>query len=177
LRGEVSEMVERSEELLLAEIRTILNEAVTAKEQSKELYLIAAIYPQDIEDVARKIFSKAQPIIEKQVLDRRLDRPKLREKIAESEFELTKHLAHEHEFTMTAYTWKELEPRFREYYYYRADKILALIPTEEEIKKLARWEVGEELCCLIGNKMLEDMEAGKLLGKQLEEYMKNYLKG
>ena len=43
-------------------------------------------------------------------------------------------------------------------------------------QKKARWEVGEELCCLIGNKMLEDMEAGKLLGSQLEEYMKHYLK-
>ena len=44
--------------------------------------------------------------------------------------------------------------------------------TEEEI----RWEVGEELCCLIGNLMLENMEAGKLLGKQLGDYMKQYLK-
>ncbi len=45
------------------------------------------------------------------------------------------------------------------------------------IEKQVRREVGEELCCLIGNKMLEDMEAGKLLGNQLREYMKRYLKG
>jgi len=43
-------------------------------------------------------------------------------------------------------------------------------------EKQARWDVGEELCCLIGNLMLGDMEAGKLLGNQLEEYMKHYLK-
>jgi len=42
--------------------------------------------------------------------------------------------------------------------------------------KESRREVGEELCCLIGNKMLEDMEAGKLLGSQLREYMRHYLK-
>jgi len=40
-----------------------------------------------------------------------------------------------------------------------------------------RWKVGEELCCLIGNTMLRDIEAGKLLGSQLNEYMKQYLKG
>jgi len=56
------------------------------------------------------------------------------------------------------------------------DQILLLFPDEQEIKRQTRWEVGEELCCLIGNKMLEDMEAGKLLGNQLEEYMKHYLK-
>ena len=43
--------------------------------------------------------------------------------------------------------------------------------------KDTRWEVGGELCCLIGNLMLEDMEAGKLLGNQLNEYMKHHLKG
>ena len=43
-------------------------------------------------------------------------------------------------------------------------------------QKQARWEVGGELCCLIGNIMLKDMEAGKLLGEQLKEYMKHYLK-
>lgn len=39
-----------------------------------------------------------------------------------------------------------------------------------------RWQVGEELCCLIGNLMLEDMEAGKKLGEQLNEYMKSLKK-
>jgi len=38
----------------------------------------------------------------------------------------------------------------------------------EETEKETRWEVGGELCCLIGNKMLKDMEAGKLLGDQAE---------
>lgn len=28
-------------------------------------------------------------------------------------------------------------------------------------------EVGEAICCLVGNLMLEDMEKGKLLGEQL----------
>lgn len=44
-------------------------------------------------------------------------------------------------------------------------------------KKAERWKVGEELCSLIGLKMLEDMEAGVRLGNQLEPYMKQYLKG
>ncbi|MBU1173096.1 MAG: hypothetical protein KKD44_26330 [Proteobacteria bacterium] len=47
----------------------------------------------------------------------------------------------------------------------------------EEAKKQERWNVGEELCCLIGNLMLVDKEKGKLLGDQLNEYMKHYLKG
>ena len=55
-----------------------------------------------------------------------------------------------------------------------ADQILShIIPI---IKAQERWAVGEELCCLIGNLMLEDKEAGILLGNQLNEYMKNYLK-
>lgn len=45
------------------------------------------------------------------------------------------------------------------------------------IEGQVRWEVGEELCCLVGNKMLEDMEAGKLLASQLEDYMNKRLKG
>lgn len=55
------------------------------------------------------------------------------------------------------------------------------LPTNDEMQdakteEQVRWEVGEELCCLIGNLMLEDMEAGKLFGEQLREYLK-YLKG
>ncbi len=58
---------------------------------------------------------------------------------------------------------------------------IALLHQQAEIsfkagQEQARWDVGEELCCLIGNKMLLDIEVGKLLGKQLEEYMKHYLK-
>jgi len=44
------------------------------------------------------------------------------------------------------------------------------------IAKQERWNVGEELCCLIGNLMLRDMSAGRLLGDQLKDYINNYLK-
>ena len=47
---------------------------------------------------------------------------------------------------------------------------------EESIKREARWKVGEELCSLIGNLMLEDKGKGKLLGDQLQECMVNYFK-
>ncbi len=57
-----------------------------------------------------------------------------------------------------------------------ADQIIALLPDEEAIRKATRWEVGEELCILIGNKMLEDTKAGELLGEQLRDYMNHYLK-
>ncbi len=53
--------------------------------------------------------------------------------------------------------------------------IIALF-NEEEIRKQERWNVGEELCCIIGNKMLEDMDAGILLGNQLQDYMNQSLK-
>jgi len=43
----------------------------------------------------------------------------------------------------------------------------------DESKKQAKWQVGEQLCYLIGNLMLKDMEAGKLLAEQLREYMKS----
>ena len=55
-------------------------------------------------------------------------------------------------------------------------EIEALFPDEEEIREQERWEVGEELCILIGNKMLEDTKTGELLGEQLRDYMNNYLK-
>jgi hypothetical protein len=49
---------------------------------------------------------------------------KLREKIAKFEFQFVLTIAHAHEFTMTTYTWKKLEQRFKEYYYHRADQII-----------------------------------------------------
>lgn len=49
---------------------------------------------------------------------------KIREGIAKAEFELVLRLACEHEFTLSAYTWEELEPKLKEYYYYRAEQIL-----------------------------------------------------
>ena len=45
----------------------------------------------------------------------------------------------------------------------------------DEIRRRERWSVGEELCCLIGSLMLKDMEAGKLLGKQLNAYLKHLI--
>ena len=56
------------------------------------------------------------------------------------------------------------------------DDVIRLEAELGEAKKQERWNIGEELCCLIGNKMLEDMEAGKLLGEQLRDYMNNCLK-
>jgi len=53
-------------------------------------------------------------------------------------------------------------------------QLLKAIPI---IRATERWTVGEELCCLIGNLMLEDREAGILLGNQLKEYMKWHLRG
>ena len=35
-----------------------------------------------------------------------------------------------------------------------------------------RWRFGESLCCLIGNTMLDNMEAGKLLAEQLTPTLK-----
>lgn len=55
------------------------------------------------------------------------------------------------------------------YQYGIADSILALLP---ESQNTAR-EIGYTLCNLIGNLMLENMEAGKLLGKQLEPVIKH----
>jgi len=56
------------------------------------------------------------------------------------------------------------------------DDVIRLEAELGEAKKQERWNIGEELCCLIGNKMLEDMGAGKLLGEQLMDYMNNCLK-
>ncbi len=75
-----------------------------------------------------------------------------REKIAEYEFGLVLRLAHEHGFKMSALTWEELEPKFREYYYYRAVKILAFISKDKpplleqknchEVNNPSDWNMG-----------------------------------
>ena len=42
--------------------------------------------------------------------------------------------------------------------------------------KEAKWQIGEALCSLVGNAMLEDWEKGKVLGDQLRP-MFNWCKG
>jgi len=48
------------QEKLLLTIEGVLNKYVSTKEKSEKLYLIAAIYPQDIEDVAKEILAKVK---------------------------------------------------------------------------------------------------------------------
>jgi hypothetical protein len=53
-------------------------------------------------------------------------------------------------------------------------KILGYVfkKTITKIKSDAYRDAGETLCCLVGNKMLENMEDGKKLGEQLSDYLK-----
>jgi len=42
------------------------------------------------------------------------------------------------------------------------------VSRDERIRKEERTDIGEGICVLVGNLMLEDEEAGKLLGEQLK---------
>ena len=68
-------------------------------------------------------------------------------------------------------SWEEvktLTPKTAQSLLGLADQILTLIKEAGYCEaKLVRKEIGEAICILVGNTMLKDMEAGKLLGEQL----------
>lgn len=129
-----------------------------------------SIYPKPrcfMNTLLEEQLAKAKPIIVRNILDdilsklRQMERKHAEDKEAQewigSLFDIVRQVGKEYEFVSAKDTiMAELKPI---------------------IEKQVRCEVGGELCCLIGNKMLEDKEAGKLLASQLEDYLNRALKG